>query len=114
MDSESVEIVLFHETESKNNPVPDYACVTGGCGIFRLLSIFKKNRIIGFLDCSKVRFSTLPFNVRIQVFSPFSKSASPLGLHLYTFPLISFLSVFFNLFISVFLGHLNMKQTLYY
>ena len=58
--------------------MPDYACVTGGCDIFRLLSIFKKNRIIDFLDCSKVRFSTLPFNVRIQVFSPFSKSASPL------------------------------------
>ena len=69
---------LSWNCESKNNPMPDYACVTDGCDIFRLLSIFKKNRIIDFLDCSKVRFSTLPFNVRIQVFSPFSKSASPL------------------------------------
>ena len=113
---------LSWNCESKNNPMPDYACVIGGCDTFRLLSVFKKNRIIDSLDCSKVRFSTLPFTVRIQVLSPFSKSASPLDLHLYTFPLTTsgnihtYYTVFlnFNLFIGVFLGHLNMKQTLYY
>ena len=39
---------LSRNCESKNNPMPDYACVMGGCDTFRLLSIFAS---IGLFCC---------------------------------------------------------------
>lgn len=104
--------------ESKNNPMQTmFVLWVGRCDTLRLLSIFKKNRIIDILDCSKAGLNTLPFNIRTKVFSPLSKSVSSLELYLYPFPLTSsgnlhtyFMFLKVNHFISVFLWHLNTKR----